>query len=69
MTIGVLKHLIVLADLPDDAPVLLTGSDHSYYTPLHIETEATKFGSNYAEYTGDEHLAEGEKKILALVIR
>lgn len=57
MTIGVLKHLIVLADLPDDAPVLLTGSDHSYYTPLHIETEATKFE------------AEGEKKIPALVIR
>lgn len=70
MTIGHLKKLIADANLPDTAPVLLSGSDHSYYTVGHIETEAVEWGRrDFAEYYGEEYLQPGERKIQALILR
>lgn len=71
MNVGQLKEHISRMKLPDNAPVLLSGSDHSLHTAAMIDDEATQFGKDrdYAEFFGEEHLADGEHKIQALVIR
>lgn len=72
MTVGELKD--ILAKLPDDAPVLAPGSDHSYYPVRYAETEATRSGRgrhsyDYCEYYSEENLEPGETKIPALILR
>lgn len=68
MTVGELKRII--AKLPDDAPVLVPGSDHSYQKIYEFGTDATYAGQgHYFEYFGAEHLESGEVRVNALVLR
>lgn len=69
MNVGQLKKLISDANLPDDAPVLLPGLGYSYYVAEYPKTVATQSGHYFSEYFGAEHLASGEKKIQALILR
>lgn len=70
MTVGELKSIIANEKLPDSAPVLVPGSDHSYQIIHEVETEATHAGrGHYFEYFGAEHLESGEVRIKALVLR
>lgn len=72
MTVGELKS--VIEKLPDDAPVLIPGSDHSYHLVGHADTEATRSGRgrhsyDYYEYYSEEDLEPGETKVSALILR
>ena len=55
--------------LPDNTPLLLPGSDHSYHPGRPEKTEAAwSRDGGYAEYYGDVDLEPGEEKITAVVI-
>lgn len=67
MNVGKLKEMI--KDLPDDTPILMSGSDHSYYRGDVRVGPATINGGDYSEYWGDEYLNEGDKKVdVALLV-
>ena len=72
MNVKQLKKL--LKDAPDDATVLIPGSDHSYYEGhASVETVAVirnkrGYPTHWAEYYNDESMSEGEEKAVALVV-
>lgn len=59
----------IMARLPDDAPVLVPGSDHSYSLIGYAEFEAARSGRYYCEYYSEEDLEPGECKVPALILR
>lgn len=68
MNIKELKKLI--ADMPDDAPVLLSVSDHSYKEAWHMDACAVYHADErtYEEFVGDWQLVANAEKIVALCL-
>ena len=73
LTVGELKKLI--AEVPDDLPVLREGSDHSYCTvdgasdlAVGYMKPESRWDPAWFEWYGEEHANEGEEKKYALVI-
>ena len=71
MNVKQLRALI--ADMPDDAPVLVPAPDHSYRECAAEDGTAGMTGArrspDFWEWFGEEHASEGEKPVRALVIR
>ena len=60
--VGKLKELI--KDLPDDTPILVPGSDHSYYQPdCSIAPAEYNERGDWFEYYGDKYMSEGGKRV------
>lgn len=63
----------ILADMPDNAPVLVSAPDHAYRECSVEDTTAGMVGprrhSTFYEWFGEEHRSVGEKPVRALVIR
>lgn len=68
MTVGELKRL--LADVPDDAPILVPSFDHSYRAGMASVTNATRQPGHdqWCEYWSEEHLQAGEEKFGPVVV-
>lgn len=69
MNIKELKKLI--ADMPDDAPVLLSVSDHNYKEAWHMDSLAIYHSEDrlYEEFVGDWQILEaGIEKRQALCL-
>ncbi len=61
----------LLAKMPPNAPVVLSGSDHSYYEVSHATKAKADHNPKHdvlGEHGGKDHVAPGDKVINVVVI-
>lgn len=63
------KAIVEMGDDCDDCEVLLSGSDHSYYSAGCASDSTAGFdGRDYYEWYGMEHASDEERPVRALVV-